>query len=320
MAGMRSRPSVTNAAPEPPARWSRWQTTAESLAVLVASGLGLAWLAQRSQQTELGQTVDQAGMDLVVGDAEATRRLLGWLGVVSVGTIALAVAGLVLVAVSRRRYEAAAAAVVLVAGANVTTQVLKRAVDRQDFGMLTVSSFPSGHATVTVSVALAALVVTPTAVRGVVSALATGAITVTASATLVASWHRPSDILGAVLVSLAWGSALTALWTLVHGGVAHPPPEQHRIFSMIGFVVAVTALVVVGVRPGGGWTRLLDAGLVIAAVGSAAAVAVSVFAHLSAPMAAEPDTTPDERRGEGAAAVAVAAADDAEDVVRRASP
>ena len=315
MAGMPSRSSVSSFLSGQRARWSRWQTTAESVAVLLATTLGLAWLAQRSQQTELGQTVDQAGMDLVVGDAEATRRLLGWLGVVSVGTLALAVAGLVLVALSRRRYEAAAAAVVLVVGANVTTQVLKRAVDREDFGMLTVSSFPSGHATVTVSVALAALLVTPSAVRGVVSALATGAITITAAATLVASWHRPSDILGAVLVGLAWGSALTALWTVVHGGVPHPPPEQHRLFSLVGFVVAVTALVVVGVRPGGGWTRLLDAGLVVAALGSAAAVAVAVFAHLSAPLAAEAGAPPP-----GTPEVTPPPAADPDDAVRRDSP
>ncbi len=271
--------------------WARWQTTVESLTVFAGSGLALAWLAYRSQRTELGQAVDQAGMDLVVGDAETTRRLLGWLGVVSVGTIALAVLGLVVVAVARRRHEAAAAAVTLVLGANATTQLLKRAIEREDFGMLTVASFPSGHATVIVSVSLAALLVTPRAGRTLVSALATGAITVTAAATLVASWHRPSDVLGAILVSLVWGSALTALWTLVHGGRPHPPPEQHRLFALIGFVVAVTALVVIGVRPEGGWAQLLDAGLVVAAIGSAAAVAVSVFAHLSTPMA---DAVPDD--------------------------
>jgi predicted neutral ceramidase superfamily lipid hydrolase len=259
----------------------------ESLTVLAAGGLGLAWLAERSQQTELGQAVDQAGMDLVVGDAETTRRLLGWLGVVSVGTIALAVLGLVVVAVARRRYEAAAAAVALVLGANLTTQLLKRAIEREDFGMLTVASFPSGHATVIASVSLAALLVTPTAGRTLVSALATGAVTVTAAATLVASWHRPSDVLGAILVSLVWGAALVVLWTLAHGGRPHPPPEQHRLFSLIGFVVAVTALVVLGVRPEGGWAQLLDAGLVVAAIGSAAAVAVSVFAHISTPLADE---------------------------------
>jgi PAP2 superfamily len=265
--------------------WSRWQTTTESVTVLAVSALALVWLAQRSQQTELGQLVDQAGMDVVVGDAATTRRLLGWLGVVSIWSIALAVLALVVVALSRRRYQAAGAAVGLVVGANVTTQLLKGVVDREDFGMLTVSSFPSGHATVVVSVSLAALLVTPIALRTTVSALATGAITITAAATLVASWHRPSDIIGAVLVSLAWGSAITAGWSLARGGVPHPPPQQHRLFSLIGFVVAATALVVLGVRPEGGGTQLLDAALVIGAIGSVAAVAVSVFAHVSAPMA-----------------------------------
>ncbi len=267
------------------ASWARWQVTAESLAALVLSCVTLAWLAHRSQQTFLGQAVDQAGMDVVVGDATATRRLVGWLGTVSIGSVALAVAVLLGVAIVRRKYAAATAAVVMVAGANLTSQFLKRAVERDDLGYLTVSSFPSGHATVIVSVSLAAFLVTPTSMRAAVSALATGLITITAGAMLVASWHRPSDIVGAILVALAWGCGTTAVWSLVRGGVPHPGPHPHRAFSTVGVVAASAVLLVVGVRPESGWTRVLDAGLVIASIGLVAAAAVSIFSHISAPLA-----------------------------------
>ncbi len=281
--------------------WARWQVTVEALSALVLSAVTLAWLAQRSQQTFLGQALDQSGMDIIVGDAAATRRLVGWLGTVSIGSVAVMVTGLVAVAIARRRYAAAAAAVVMVAGANLTTQLLKPVIERNDLGYLTVSSFPSGHATVISSVSLAALLVTPTAARALVSALATGLITITAAATLVASWHRPSDIVGAILVSLAWGCAAMTAWSVARGGVPHPEPRPHRAVSMVGVAVAAAMLLVVGVRPDGGWTRVLDAGLVIAAIGLVAAGAVSIFGHVSAPMAL---SGPDDDEAEATSDVA----------------
>ena len=40
-----------------------------------------------------------------------------------------------------------------------------------------------------------------------------------------------------------------------------------------------------GVRPGGGWGGFLDAGVVLAGIGLAAALAVTTYAQLSWPMA-----------------------------------
>ena len=265
--------------------WDHWVGTLACLAVALMSVVGLLWLRDRSQQTPLGQAIDQLGMDLVVGDQAATRRLVGLLGNVSVGSIALVVAALAVVAVLRGRIAGAVAAGVLVAGANVTTQVLKRLGDRPDFGHLTVSSFPSGHATAVTSLVLAALLVTPRAVRAATSLLGSAAITIAAAATLVASWHRPADIVGAVLVSLAWGCLVLAVWSIQQGGVPRPDPAPHRVFSLVGVVVASVLLVLVGVRPDGGWSGFLDASIVLALLGFVAVLAVTTFAHLSAPLA-----------------------------------
>jgi hypothetical protein len=252
--------------------------------------VALVWLGDRSQRTRLGQSLDQAGMDVVVGDEATTRRLVGVLGNVSLGSIAVAVLVLVGTAVVRQRYAAAAAAAVLVAGANVTTQAMKALIDRTDHGFLTVESFPSGHATVVVSLVFAALLVAPDAARSTVSLVGSGAITVTAAATLVASWHRPSDIIGALLVSLVWGTAVLAAWSLLRGGMPGVAPARtHRIFATTGVVLAVAGLLAAGVRPGGGWGGFLDAGVVLAGIGLAAALAVTTYAQLAWPMAVGAD-------------------------------
>lgn len=273
--------------------WHRWRSTAACLGVGLLCTVALVWLGDRSQQTRLGQSLDQAAMDIVVGDEATTRRLVGVLGNVSLGSIAVAVLVLVGVAVIRERYAAAAAAAALVLGANVTTQMMKALTERADHGYLTVESFPSGHATVVVSLVFAALLVAPDAARTTVSLVGSGAITVTAAATLVASWHRPSDIVGALLVCLVWGTTVLAAWSLLRGGMAGAAPARpHRVFATTGVVLAVAGLLAVGVRPGGGWSGFLDAGVVLAGIGLAASLAVTTCAQLAAPMAVGTDTGP----------------------------
>lgn len=277
--------------------WDRWRATAACLGLTLLMVVVLVWLADRSQHTLLGQQIDQAGMDIVSGDAETTRRLVGILGNVSLGSIALAVTLLIVVAAVRDRWSAAAAAVTLVVGANLTTQLIKLVSDRTDHGFLTVTSFPSGHSTVVVSLVLAALLVAPSRTRTTVSMLGSAAITVTAAATLVASWHRPADILGAILVCLGWGTAVLSVWSLVRGGMPPARPTQHRIFAVTGVVLAAAALVVIGVRPDGGWAGFLDASVVLAGVGLVAALAVTTFAQVSAPMAVGDDRPEDAPAG-----------------------
>jgi hypothetical protein len=180
---------------------------------------------------------------------------------------------------------AAAAAAVLVVGANVTTQLIKAVLDRSDFGYLTVASYPSGHATVVVSLVLAALLVVPVQARTTVTLVGSAAITVTAAATLVASWHRPADIVGAMLVCLAWGTAVLAAWSIARGGMPRARPAPHRVFAITGIVLAVAAMLAIGVRPDGGWSGFLDAGVVLAGTALAASLTVTTFAQLSSPMA-----------------------------------
>src|SRR5262249_49988326 len=115
-------------------------------------------------------------------------------------------------ALLRRSPWLAAGALVLVAGANITTQVLKSYVfERPDLLALGApNSLPSGHTTVAASVALALAIIAPpvlrvpTAVAGTVGSLLVGA------ATIVAGWHRLSDVAAALMVSAAWAGLVVA--------------------------------------------------------------------------------------------------------------
>lgn len=131
------------------------------------------------------------------------------------------------------------AAVVLVAGANVTTQVLKvvlehtrsRAIEH-GLSMPWSTSFPSGHTTAAASIAVALLLVVPAGYRllaaGVGAAL-TGAVGL---AVVVLAWHYPSDVVGALLVVATWGLCAVAYLRQQRqrdvAAVEHRPPERRR--------------------------------------------------------------------------------------------
>lgn len=114
------------------------------------------------------------------------------------------------------RRRAALAALVLVAGANLTTQLLKAALAHPryesilGYRQIGPTSFPSGHATAALSIALAFVLTAPrsrrplTALVGAIFAVAVGC------SVLVLNRHFPSDVLGGWLVAGAWFFAVLA--------------------------------------------------------------------------------------------------------------
>jgi membrane-associated phospholipid phosphatase len=109
------------------------------------------------------------------------------------------------------------AAVVVVAGANLTTQLLKVTLEHarskafeHGVGLPWANSFPSGHTTAVASIAVVVLLVVPARHR--LAALLAGA-TLTAAvgfSVVILAWHYPSDVLGGLLVVGAWGFAALA--------------------------------------------------------------------------------------------------------------
>ncbi|MGV8966039.1 MAG: phosphatase PAP2 family protein [Cellulomonas sp.] len=182
-------------------------------ALVSAVGVWLTWRIFVASGP--GQRVDQAVFE---GARYGRNRL--WhlaqpvLDVVSVPYIALVLIAAVLIAVVRRRWGLAVQVAILVAGANLTTQVLKNVVfDRPDLGATPVFSnaLPSGHTTAAASVSAALVFVVPPRARPWAAVLGAGYTAATGVSTLIGGWHRPSDVVAAVLVVLAWSGLACAL-------------------------------------------------------------------------------------------------------------
>ena len=105
-----------------------------------------------------------------------------------------------------RRWEAFAA-LALVAGANVATQMLKillahpRVQASLGPNQPGAEALPSGHATAAMSLALAAVVVAPARVRASVALVGATYVIAVSISILVLGWHFPSDVLGGLLVA-----------------------------------------------------------------------------------------------------------------------
>jgi membrane-associated phospholipid phosphatase len=116
-----------------------------------------------------------------------------------------------LIALLRGRPRLALAALTILLGANVTTQLLKDLLAQSRPGYLLggssplpPTSWPSGHSTAAMSLALCCVLVAPSRLRPAIAALgATFAIAVGYSV-LAAGMHYPSDILGGFLVAATW--------------------------------------------------------------------------------------------------------------------
>lgn len=248
------------------------------LLVAVAAAGGLAVLAWFVLRTGTGQRWDDGAMSTVVAGRDTRLTVLSLLGRISIGAIVVVALACVLLALVQGRLAAAAAALLVLAGANITTQVLKHGVlERVDGFVQAPNSFPSGHTTVVAAGVAALLLAAPRVLRPLVALVGTAAITVTACSTIVAGWHRPADVVGAVLVVLAWTGAAS----LVQPG----PADRGRsawLLAPLGAAIAGVALVAIGVRPSYGWSGFGEAAVVLGAVAASTALAVVLMRRVAA--------------------------------------
>ena len=126
----------------------------------------------------------------------------------------------VLIALLRRRPGVALVIAIVIFGANTTTQVLKPllAAPRPALpGIWAISpaSWPSGHATAAMSLALCAVLAAPGRLRPAVAALGAVFAVAVSYSFLTLTWHYPSDVFGGFLVATAWTLAgIAALLTV----------------------------------------------------------------------------------------------------------
>ena len=171
-------------------------------AALIAVGLGAAFSpAVHVIDTEAAAGfVSAAGSELGVLTSRVAR--LG-----DPGPYLVIGASLVAVALLRRRLARAAAVVALLVVTGLTTQVLKSSLGHPRAGEILgveLGSWPSGHSTAAMTLALCAVLVAPRALRGAVAAVGAAFALAVGLGVVVMEWHLPTDVAGGYLVAMGW--------------------------------------------------------------------------------------------------------------------
>ncbi|HZC26553.1 MAG TPA: phosphatase PAP2 family protein [Actinopolymorphaceae bacterium] len=201
---------------------------------------GIWWIFVRTPHGQLldtiawsGRTIGQSRVQVVVGVT---------LDAVTVASVIAATCVVGFIALARRRIVLAVVATLFVAGANLTTQVLKHVIiHRPDFGVPSgdqLNSLPSGHTTVAASVAVAAVLVLPPRLRGLAALLGAAFAALTGIATLAAGWHRPSDPVAALLVVGAWAAGAGLILVLAQRPTAFSDPADAHPYAAMLLVLA----------------------------------------------------------------------------------
>jgi membrane-associated phospholipid phosphatase len=139
----------------------------------------------------------------------------------------------IIIALARGRPRVAVAVAVILLGANVTTHVLKPLLqeprEASFFGWMAPiygASWPSGHATAAMSLALSTVIAVPPRIRPAVAALGALFAVAVSYSFLTLGWHFPSDVFGGFLVAGAWTLVVVAGLLAIEG---RNPYAQRKI-------------------------------------------------------------------------------------------
>ncbi|MFS0715057.1 phosphatase PAP2 family protein [Microbacterium sp. 2P01SA-2] len=159
--------------------------------------------------TATGQHADQAAMVATTASSNPVLRAAQHISanyILIVAAVTMLVS--IIAAILRRRFAEAAAASVVFVGASVVTQVLKNEViARPDLASgwgAYGNSLPSGHATIAIAAACAALFAAPHRMKLVLAPVLVVWAAVAGMGVIAAGWHRPSDVVTASLVVGFW--------------------------------------------------------------------------------------------------------------------
>jgi membrane-associated phospholipid phosphatase len=228
-----------------------------TLAVLAAVGctLGLVGVGVLGLAVEAGHDRDAATLYGFTGLYGARIDLEIRVIARFADPVPYACLGLLCIAIALARrlpWRALAVAIVLV-GTGVTTQALKhllaepRYADRLLGGQIEDASWPSGHSTAAMTLALCAVVVVPPGWRAATALLGGGCALGLAYATLALTWHYPTEVFGGFLVAGAWVSTALAVLTRVEVGDPDPaPPPRFGWLVGLGAAGALVGAAVVG--------------------------------------------------------------------------
>jgi membrane-associated phospholipid phosphatase len=274
-------PSLPNLGGEDPAWGARRPFVAAVSAMGLSALLGLAATAYVALRTSRGLRLDREALDAVSSPAQVLSRLQQGLNWVSVGSVALSILACVTLAVARRRFDLALGAATLIAGANVTTQILKFDLFTRPDLSQGANSLPSGHTTVALSIALGAVIVAPSAWRSTVAIGVSAAAALVGVALVLSRFHRPSDVIAATFVCGFWAAVGLSVAVLVGH---RPPAPARRVSAHVGALIGASAvgglLVSWGVRPQPGMRDLWLGVISLGSIGLACAFSVAAVAHV----------------------------------------
>lgn len=176
------------------------------------------------------------------------------------GPYTLLAVALVLAALVRRRRRVAAVVAVVLVAAPATSEILKHVIASPrnttviDASRVFEASWPSGHATASMTLALCAILVAPPRLRPL-AAVAGALFTLSVCyAVLVWVWHFPSDVIGGLLVAAIYGLGAVAFlrrWPdPLHLGEPAPLPGDLRPAIALGGVAAAIGLALAFQRRG----------------------------------------------------------------------
>lgn len=213
------------------------RVAAALVALVAAVGVWAVWYI--FVQTRTGQLLDEAAYDgAYFGRNQLWAIAEPVLSVISVRFLVAVLVVAVVMAMVRRHWLLTVQVTVLMAGANLTTQLLKHVVFARadhDVSDRIVNSLPSGHTTAAASCAVALVMVLPRRARPVAAVVGAAYTAATGISTLVGAWHRPSDVVAAVLVVLTWSALVCALNpTGVPGAARFRVRETSTVSLLVG--------------------------------------------------------------------------------------
>jgi membrane-associated phospholipid phosphatase len=228
------------------------------LATAAACALGIVVVGVLALVSHAGHQRDSAilyGFSLLWRDStnEPLRLIARIPDPVPYAILGLACIG---VALARRRYWRAGAVAVLLVGTGATTHIAKHALSTPrvsqwlgPWGQVGNATFPSGHATAAMTLAMCAVLVSPPAHRAVVTLFGGAFAIAVGYATLALTWHYPSDVMAGYLVAGFWVSLTIAVLQRVEQPEpepTRPPPWEPLV--LLGGVLAVFGAAVVAME------------------------------------------------------------------------
>ncbi|MGI8428181.1 MAG: phosphatase PAP2 family protein [Solirubrobacteraceae bacterium] len=145
----------------------------------------------------------------------------------------------ILLALARRRPGVGLMIGAVVLGANLTTQLLKPLLHGPRLtipgGMpIIASSWPSGHATAAMTLALCSVIAAPARLRPALAATGAAFSVAVSYSFLTLGWHYPSDVFGGFLVATAWTLLGAGTLFALDARRGHQPQGLHHRRPSLG--------------------------------------------------------------------------------------